>query len=148
LNTFISDSVLPRESGTPYARGLPNSLEIIAYYHQIAESFRRFGITDTTTTLLAIKVLNVPNSAPATSHPSTHLAGVVQGTRISFTDESLASITDVARVRKIYKLDAPSEGAPKKRLKLPNGLSQESAEANEREEMEKVILGLMAIKGS
>jgi len=99
--------------------------------------------------LLAIKVLNVPNSAPATTDPSAHLASVVQGTRIPFTNESLAPITDVARVRKIYKLDTPSEGTSKvKGAKLPNGVSQASTVENEKKEMEKAILGLIAIKGS
>lgn len=77
--------------------------------------------------------------------PSSHLAQVVEGTRIPFNNESLASITDMARVRKIYKIDAPSDG--KRGGKQVNGRSGRDWE-DEREEIEKMILGMIAIKGS
>jgi hypothetical protein len=48
-------------------------------------------------------------------------------------------------VRKIYKIDTPSDR--KKRWKQVNGTSDIDGE-DEREEMEKIILGMIAIKGS
>jgi len=66
----------------------------------------------------------------------------------------LASITDVERVRKIYKLNSP-EGSIKKDGKKAkeggrqvNGMSSELDEIEQIQEMERVILGMMAIKGS
>lgn len=51
----------------------------------------------------------------------------------------------MARVRKIYKIDAPSDG--KRGGKQVNGRSGRDWE-DEREEIEKMILGMIAIKGS
>jgi len=66
----------------------------------------------------------------------------------------LASITDIERIRKIYKLSSP-EGSGKKAGKITNdgrkqvnGMSPELGEMEQIEEMERVILGMMAIKGS
>ena len=71
-----------------------------------------------------------------------------------FNNESLASITDVERVRKIYKLNSPGESGKKDGKReneardQANGRSPGLSEMEWFEEMEKVILGMMAIKGS
>jgi EKC/KEOPS complex subunit CGI121/TPRKB len=119
---------------------------------QIAESFRRFGVSDTTSTLLAIKVSNIPNAPADLPEPSTHLGGAVEGTRIDFCDASLKGTADLTRLRKIYKLNAgnrPSgtgkKGKTEKHLEQSNGVHEE---IDEYKEMEAVILGVMALKGS
>jgi hypothetical protein len=67
--------------------------------YQIAESFRRFGIQDTSTHVVAVKVLKSPDQSVA-----EHLTTNVQGEPFALTDEALASVKDDARIRKIYRL--------------------------------------------
>ena len=103
-----------------------------AYQHyspttQIAESFRRFGIQDTSTHIVAVKVLKTPEQSVA-----EHLAANVQGELVALTDEALASVKDDARIRKIYRLDQPKKG--------------ESAVLGK--EAESFIIGSMALKGA
>ncbi|KAF2419003.1 CGI-121-domain-containing protein [Tothia fuscella] len=117
--------------------------------NNIAESFRRFGVSDTTNTLLAIKVLNAPNSAVTRLDPASHLGSCVEGNRIEFSDENLKHSADLPRIRKIYKLNSSdnskSKGKSAKSESTTNGVHNE---AHELKEMEAVILGIMALKGS
>jgi EKC/KEOPS complex subunit CGI121/TPRKB len=124
---------------------------------QIAESFRRFGVSDTTSTLLAVKVIDTTNTLTYPD-PSSHLSASVEGTRIEFNDATLKDIADLPRLTKIYKLtpgaDMPGAGkrgkggrsgssvAPEKQM---NGTSED---VDQIKEMEAVILGTMALKGS
>lgn len=94
---------------------------------QIAESFRRFGIQDTSTNVVAVKVLRNPNESVA-----QHLTQNVQGEPVPLTDKALAEIKDDARLRKIYRLDQPKKG--------------ETAALGK--EAETFIIGSMALKGS
>lgn len=94
---------------------------------QIAESFRRFGIQDDTKTILAIKVGG--DEAAVRQHLLSH----VEGTAVPLTDEALAHLHDAARIRKIYRLDAPKKG---------------EAAAQLGKEAEAFIVGSMALKGS
>ena len=61
---------------------------------------------------------------------------------------------DIDRVRKIYKLNSPERSGKKAGKnsneggKQVNGMSFELGEIEQIEEMERVILGMMAIKGS
>lgn len=95
---------------------------------QIAESFRRFGISEDSKNILAIKV-GSPDVREATER---HLVENVKGTPASFTDEVLAKLHDPARIRKIYRVEAPKKGEA-----LVLG-----------KEAEAFILGSMALKGS
>ncbi|KAK7513583.1 kinase binding protein CGI-121-domain-containing protein [Phyllosticta citriasiana] len=140
--------------------------------NNIAESFRRFGIQDSTRTLLAIKITSTASSSSSpsssTTHPSSpfpslpahsissHLTANVHGTPLPFTDAAIAPFTDLARVRKIYKLDAAAPSArgknPKKGQAAPpplpvNGVGGEKKEGG-RAEMEACVLGMMALRGS
>ncbi|KAI0099182.1 kinase binding protein CGI-121-domain-containing protein [Nemania sp. FL0031] len=113
----------------------------------IAESYRRHGITPTSRDLVIIKVLVAPVSPPASApeadakHPLTaqdveeHLRTHVQGRPVPFTDETLAELTDWARVRKYYKLNGMSwlDG-----IKDP---------ATKTREMNMLIMGGMALRG-
>lgn len=128
--------------------------------NNIAESFRRFGINDTTRTLLAIKIST--NLNVTAEGVERHLSSSITGVAIPFTNDALADITDLAKVRRIYKLDtgnANSNGSAGKKGKrdksagnaevIANGEANRSgAGPDERIEIESVVLGIMALKGS
>lgn len=61
-----------------------------------------------------------------------HLLANVDGNAVRLTDEALAGMHDAARIRKIYRLEAPKKGEA-------SVLSKES---------EALLLGSMALKGS
>ncbi|KAI9648202.1 hypothetical protein NHQ30_002834 [Ciborinia camelliae] len=107
--------------------------------NNIAESFRRFGITPTTTSLLVVKIA----PASSASQISEHLASAVEGEAVAFEDGELRSMTDVARVKKLYKLNAGGGG----KKGGANGVTNENAE-NERKELEIMVLGAMALRGA
>jgi EKC/KEOPS complex subunit CGI121/TPRKB len=92
---------------------------------QIAESFRRFGIQDESTSVVA--VLNSPEQSFA-----EHLLQNVEGSPVTLTDDALAAVKDDARIRKIYRLEQPKKG--------------ESAVLGK--EAEAFIIGSMALKGT
>ncbi|QDS70557.1 hypothetical protein FKW77_010443 [Venturia effusa] len=125
--------------------------------NNIAESFRRFGVLDTTKVLLAVKVIDSTNSLTAFD-PSMHLTESVEGTRLDFNDANLKETADIPRLTKIYKLTpgADKPGAAKRGKgargvgnaapgKQSNGTPEE---LDQTKEMEAVILGTMALKGS
>jgi EKC/KEOPS complex subunit CGI121/TPRKB len=76
---------------------------------------------------------------------SEHLGEVVQGSSVPIGElgEELGSFCEVDKVRKVYKLDAGKKG---KKGAVVNGDTGD--EKRVREEMESVILGVMALKGS
>lgn len=126
--------------------------------NNIADAFRRFGIADTTRILLAIKIsTNLNTTAESVER---HLSSSITGVAIPFTNDVLANITDLVKVRKIYKLDASNMNSSvgKKGKRGKSGGNEEviiNGDANrledgldERVEMESVILGIMALKGS
>lgn len=112
---------------------------------QIAESFRRFGITDTTTNLIAIKL----STSSTITHDSVkeHLTSNFKGETIDFCDESLAQKADLTRVRKIYKLNQPAQAVNKKQQGAIGEVTEVKADAALRE-LEISILGLMALRGA
>ncbi|KAA8574710.1 hypothetical protein EYC84_003960 [Monilinia fructicola] len=114
--------------------------------NNIAESFRRFGITPSTTALLVLKV------APASSAPhiAAHLSSAIEGQAVEFDDEVLRSGTDLARVRKLYKLNlAGGAGAGKKGANgKANGAGASASAEDERRELEILVLGAMALRGA
>ncbi|KAB8304130.1 hypothetical protein EYC80_003550 [Monilinia laxa] len=118
--------------------------------NNIAESFRRFGITPSTTSLLILKV------APASSAPqiASHLSSVIEGQAVEFDDEVLRSTTDIARVRKLYKLNSGGGAGGGKKGVNANGkangatASASEKEEDERKELEIMVLGAMALRGA
>ncbi|KAH9828485.1 EKC/KEOPS complex subunit [Teratosphaeria destructans] len=86
--------------------------------NNISESFRRFGVGDSTQDIVAIKV---GGNAPQMQE---HLFKHVEGKPVKFTDDALRHIQDVARVQKILKIEEAGVQA------------------------EGYVLGSMAIKGS
>ena len=108
---------------------------------KIAESFRRFGITPTTANLLVIKVSTA--SQPYTAEAvQAHLTANFEGEQVEFSDELLGLMTDLARVRKIYKLN--SGGGKSLGKGTVNRTSKDFAER----ELEVLILGSMALRGA
>ena len=93
---------------------------------KIAESFRRFGISDDSTNILAIKV------GAEASQVESHLRQYDEGDSSVFSDEVLAQLCDSARIRKIYRVDMTQKDDPE----------------TVRKEAEAFVLGSMALKGS
>ena len=115
--------------------------------NNIADSFRRFGLGNDTTALLVIKV----STTPGITHDSVrrHLGTAIEGTAVEFSDESLGAMTDVARVKKIYKFNDGEGGAGSSKAKVgvvTNGVDDEAA--TQRRELEVAILGMMALRGA
>lgn len=112
--------------------------------NNIAESFRRFGISPETTSLLVIKV-STPSSPAAGEDIQSHLSKVVDGEQVDFSDGVLRAMTDMVRVKKIYKLNY-SSGV--------NGRGKENAvygsdrTSQDSKELEMLILGSMALRGA
>ncbi|KAI5203212.1 hypothetical protein E4T42_01573 [Aureobasidium subglaciale] len=102
----------------------------------IAESFRRFGISDTTQHVLAIKVLSGSNIAAESV--SKHLQENIDGEQVEVSDAILADLADQARLRKIYKLNVQAKKG------AANGTT---SPVSEIKELETSILGVMALKG-
>ncbi|KAL4935159.1 hypothetical protein BDV06DRAFT_135620 [Aspergillus oleicola] len=105
--------------------------------NNIADSFRKFGISDATTSLLVVKVSVTPEIA----HDSVaaHLAQNVEGTPVAFDDESLSGISDVAKIKKAYKLGAlPS---------APGGQTNGTIDKGKRQ-LELSVLGAIALRGA
>jgi hypothetical protein len=127
---------------------------------QISDALRRFGITDKTTSLLAIRILDTTASSQPHHHTlesiQRFLSEAIEGTSAPFSDEEVAKVRDIPAIRKSYKLPAPATiGGGKKGGKAvqTNGSAgdEKAPEENERTEMKELemnVLGIMAIKGS
>ncbi|CEL02749.1 Putative Protein cgi121 [Aspergillus calidoustus] len=105
--------------------------------NNIADSFRKFGISDSTCNLLVVKVSMTPNM----THESVaaHLAQHVQGSSIPFTDAALARVSDVAKIKKAYKLGS-----------LPSAASNQANGAHNdgKRRLELSVLGAIALRGA
>jgi len=110
--------------------------------NNIAESFRRFGISPTTSSLLVIKV-STPLLPFTAEKIQEHLGASIEGEQIAFTDEELQNMTDLARVKKIYKINAGSSGGKKA---VTNGMN--GFKVDEEKELEIWVLGSMALRGA
>lgn len=111
---------------------------------QIAEAYRRYGITPTTRNLIAIKVCSSSPSSPAPGDASTvaaHLSTHVAGRPVPLSDAEIRPCTDWARVRKYYRLNgAPAlEGRP--------GGANDGDDDRRVREAEALVLGAMALRG-
>ncbi|KAM0486346.1 hypothetical protein ACHAPX_001052 [Trichoderma viride] len=104
----------------------------------ISDAYRRFGVSPSTTDLFVVKITFPSDSTPVSKSVDAiyqHLKDNVEGDIVPPTDESISSIADVKTVRKNYKL---------------NGLAWLDAvkdEVVQREEIEKLVLSGMALRG-
>lgn len=67
-----------------------------------------------------------------------HLQSVVEGTPARFDDETLASIADIPKIRKAYKISAPQTKAG----------AAPAVNGDEKKGLEVAILGAMALQGA
>jgi len=113
--------------------------------NNIAESFRRFGVTPKTTRLLAMK-LSTPESPSAPTSVQDHLSKIIEGEHIPFEDEHLSGMTETgrARIRKLYKLGSSVGGKVANR----NQVDGHPLEEDETKELEMLILGCLALRGA
>lgn len=125
--------------GQPCLGGYPQSLSLRELiYLQISEAYRRFGVSPSTTDLFVVKITFPSDSSPAPALAdaiSQHLKDNVEGDIVPPTDETISSISDVKAIRKNYKL---------------NGLAWLDTikdEVVKREEIEKLVLSGMALRG-
>jgi EKC/KEOPS complex subunit CGI121/TPRKB len=80
-----------------------------------------------------------------------HLGGAVEGTSVALgeTGEELGMWCDVEKVRKMYKLGGGNAGKKGGKGGVVNGESDvERRKAEEKKEIESVVLGVIALKGS
>src|SRR6266498_1345259 len=113
---------------------------------QIADSFRRFGVSENTKNLLVIKV----SVSPGITHDSVedHLSKVIKGTPVAFDDDTFRGMTDVAKVNKVYKLgsgNTKSKPAVSSAKEEVNGTRDSGGVLDEQQEMEVAIIGMMAL---
>ncbi|KAL8825596.1 MAG: hypothetical protein Q9191_004316 [Dirinaria sp. TL-2023a] len=105
---------------------------------QIATSFRTFGITDGTTSLLIIKLSTNPSIT--SSSVSEHLSAAVKGTAIDHPLENIAKMSDLKALRKMYKINGTDS-------KKKGGAVRDGDEDTERQELEVLAIGMMALRG-
>ncbi|KAI9894096.1 MAG: hypothetical protein M1814_004867 [Vezdaea aestivalis] len=98
--------------------------------NNIADSFRRFGISDSTKHLLILKVATNPSISRQSVQD--HLLTVVDGKPARFTDTELVQLADLAKICKIYKLPLPPTKTQPDVIK----------------DLEVSILGAMALRGA
>ncbi|KAI0799182.1 kinase binding protein CGI-121-domain-containing protein [Xylaria sp. FL0064] len=120
----------------------------------IAEAYRRHGITPTSRSLVIVKILVTPPSSATESERATSSAGTadaktpltaqdvekhllthVQGKPLPFTDQTLSGLTDWGRVRKYYKLNG---------IGWLDGMKDPVAK---NREMDMLVMGGMALRG-
>jgi len=106
---------------------------------QIAESFRRFGITDHTSALIVIKV-----TAEGADAIAKQLEWAVEGEALTWSDDEIAKLSNLDEIRKIYKLNDSGKG------KGDGGGAPTRKEnaGDERKDLEMAVLGLMALRGA
>lgn len=116
--------------------------------HQIAESFRRFGVSESTTSLLVIKV----TTAASTTHEfvQQQLESAIGGTALEVSDENIRSLHDLPKLRKAYKLTNVTKSA----CSIFDGSTASSADNGHDgaldglKEVEIAVLGAMALRGA
>ena len=83
-----------------------------------------------------------------------HMTANILGDAVAFSDATLSETCDVARIRKVYKIQDPTsaQSKGKKQQRQTNGISEHESKAEENvdevKELESVILGMMTLKGS
>ncbi|KAK1148923.1 hypothetical protein N8T08_007598 [Aspergillus melleus] len=103
----------------------------------IADSFRKFGITDSTKDLLVIKV----SVDPSVTHDTVaaHLSQYIEGSMVPFNDETLSQIADAAKIKKAYKLGA---------LNTTPGNQANGVQDDQMKRLELSVLAAIALRGA
>lgn len=79
-----------------------------------------------------------------------HLSSSVEGKPVDFSDQTLVQITDLARVRQIYKLSATAVTKGRKPTQGNAAVvdGKQGVMDSDRVEIEVNVLGLMALRGA
>ncbi|EUC50846.1 hypothetical protein COCMIDRAFT_81037 [Bipolaris oryzae ATCC 44560] len=131
--------------------------------NNIGESYKKFGISDSSTTIIAVK-LPLSASAPDGTYVkdesitnqtvSAHLSNVVHGSSIEITDngQELGFFCQLDKVRKVYKLASADRASQSNTTttttKQANGDNHGNDSQDEKAYIESLVLGTMALKGS
>jgi hypothetical protein len=95
---------------------------------------------------LAIKVFSASEASAslstAASNISKHLIDSVDGSLVDFTNANIAVMSDLLKIKNIYKLPVDSKPTASTQV---NGLTPDE---DQFRQMEAMILGTMAVKGS
>ncbi|EWC43604.1 hypothetical protein DRE_01491 [Drechslerella stenobrocha 248] len=115
--------------------------------HNITDSYRRFGISPTSTSLLAIKILDTSAAAGYSEQETLdRIAAIIDGEEAPFTTAALRQLTDIAKVKKYYKLkDLGAVDALYARRGKGKEVKEKS-EAESRADLEVAVLGQMALR--
>ena len=107
--------------------------------NNIGEAFRRYGISDTSTTIVVLKVSDEESVDEGDRHSrksvEEHLKANVEGEEAGFTDEWFQDVGDIEKVRKNYKVVKQQK----------KGVRDER---DERMDVEVQVLGAMALRGA
>ncbi|KAI9037771.1 EKC/KEOPS complex subunit CGI121/TPRKB [Aspergillus affinis] len=103
----------------------------------IADSFRKFGITDATKDLLVIKVSVNPSFTHDTV--AAHLSQYIEGSMVPFNDETLSQVADVPKIKKAYKLGA---------LNTTPGNQANGVQDDQMKRLELSVLAAIALRGA
>ncbi|KAF3386530.1 EKC/KEOPS complex subunit [Penicillium rolfsii] len=107
--------------------------------NNIAESFRKLGIADSTKDLLIVKVSVTPDITQDSI--AAHLESSIEGTCVPFDDLTLSEISDITKIKKLYKLGTLPSPVAK-----PDASNLHQDEARRRLELS--MLGAIALRGS
>ena len=105
---------------------------------QIADAYRRYGISPSTKDLIVVKVTFPTEAEPQPASPDDiwkHLEENVEGEAAKLTDDTLAGVTDLSKIRKYYKLNG---------LKWVEDIKDDKVK---KKEIEMLVLGAMALRG-
>ncbi|PLB45630.1 CGI-121-domain-containing protein [Aspergillus steynii IBT 23096] len=103
----------------------------------IADSFRKFGITDSTKDLLVVKI--AVDSSATHDAVAAHLSQHIEGSMVPFDDETLSQIADVAKIKKAYKLGA---------LNTTPGNQVNGVQDDQMKRLELSVLAAIALRGA
>ncbi|KAI5459103.1 kinase binding protein CGI-121-domain-containing protein [Mariannaea sp. PMI_226] len=105
--------------------------------NNIADAYRRYGISPSTKDLIVVRVTFPANNAPPIQPDQIweHLKANVEGEALDPTNETIATATDLPKVRKYYKLNG---------LKWLDDIKDDKIK---NREMETLILNGMALRG-
>ncbi|RMZ79060.1 hypothetical protein DV737_g3608, partial [Chaetothyriales sp. CBS 132003] len=135
LNDYLNDRLKSRNVHSEIVFALsPNN--------NIGEAFGRFGVQEHTKNIIVLKVATNPSIT--LDSVRAHLTSSIKGEERPFEDAVVQQCTDLARIRKIYKLNA---GAASKRETTTNGDAQ-GGNGVEIARLERQILGFMALRGA
>ncbi|KAK5277173.1 hypothetical protein LTR20_010014 [Exophiala xenobiotica] len=116
--------------------------------NNIGEAFRRFGVSESTRNLLVLKVATATTPDITLESVSKHVSTHIQGKECAFDDANFRKISDVERIRKVYKANLPTSTSSRKGGKpVVNGTSG-GREFDPIWSLERQILGLMALRGA